>query len=185
MLSSSTLPPFPSAHAHVPVGHLLDRHAPVTLVDAQDTHLPWLCALYRQSRWHEVEMTGWDPHMGVTFLDQQFSLQHRHYVRYFVNARFLIVLRDGAPCGRLYVDLSPERHHLIDILLEASCRGSGIGSSLLRALQVSAGVHGCPLELSVQHDNQRAYQLYRRLGFLDINDTSTHRLMRWTSPQVS
>jgi len=182
MLATATLPAFPTCGIRGSVPVFDDPR--LALIPADTSHLPWLQALFRQSRWWEIERAGWDNAMGTAFLDQQFTLQHLHYVRHYPSAHYWVITRDGAPCGRLYADLDPVRHLLIDILLDQQVRGNGIGTLALTVLKASAGSHGCPLDLHVQIDNPRARHLYEREGFAVDGATATHLSMRW-SPGVS
>lgn len=175
--ATATLPDFPTRAARGSVPATGDPR--LALVSADTSDLPWLRGLFRQSRWWEIEQAGWETAMGTAFLDQQFALQHLHYVRHYPSAHYWIVTRDGIPCGRLYADLDPARHLLIDILLDVQARGHGIGTRLLTALKASASTHGCPLDLHVQINNPDARRLYEREGFAVDGSTATHLSMRW------
>jgi ribosomal protein S18 acetylase RimI-like enzyme len=139
----------------------------------------WLCALYRRQRAAEFAGLDWPPPALAAFLDQQFALQHSHYVRHYAAADFLAVERQGEPLGRLYLLREAPEHLLVDISLFAHACGQGLGSALIRCAQARAGDEGCGLRLHVEHDNPAAQRLYGRLGFELIESLPTHARMRW------
>lgn len=146
---------------------------------AVDADIGWLRALYRQLRAHEFAPMGWPAQALAAFLDQQFAMQHLHYVRHYERADFLVVERDGAPVGRLYLQRCAPEHLLVDIGLDASARGAGIGAALLRWAQDEAHARGRGMRLHVEHGNHDARRLYERLGFELVENLPTHALMRW------
>lgn len=151
----------------------------IVLRPAVDADLGWLRALYRQLRAHEFAPMGWPPQALCAFLDQQFVMQHLHYVRYYERADFLVVEFDGAPAGRLYLQRAAPEHLLVDISLDARVRGGGIGSALIRWAQDEAHARGRGMRLHVEHGNHGARRLYERLGFAVTETLPTHALMRW------
>lgn len=164
-------------------GHL-DLPAPlegrgIGLRPAVDADVGWLRALYRQLRAHEFAPMGWPPQALAAFLDQQFAMQHLHYVRHYERADFLVVERDGVPAGRIYLQRNAPEHLLIDITLDAAMRGGGLGGALIRWAQDEAHARGRGMRLHVEHGNHGARRLYERLGFAAAETLPTHTLMRW------
>jgi ribosomal protein S18 acetylase RimI-like enzyme len=74
---------------------------------------------------------------------------------------------DGVDAGRLDVEERDEEVFLGLIELAPEYQGRGIGSRLIRVLIDGAG--GKRVTLSVLGVNDRAYQLYRRLGFTEVS----------------
>ena len=68
-----------------------------------DEDLPFVEALYASTRAAEMALTGWPPEQQRAFLAQQHRAQHHHYRAYHAGAEWLIIERDGAPIGRLYL----------------------------------------------------------------------------------
>lgn len=88
----------------------------ITLRAIADDDRPFLARLYASTREAEMRMTGWSEVQQSIFLQSQFAAQQRAYLAY-PDARFLLALHDGEPAGRLYLQLLPDRLHVIDISL--------------------------------------------------------------------
>ncbi|MGJ4728829.1 GNAT family N-acetyltransferase [Luteimonas sp. SDU101] len=125
----------------------------------------WLRDLYASTREQEFVGLGWDEGARRAFLDQQFDLQHRHYLAHFPDADFLAVCQSARPLGRLYLRPSAPSHLLVDISLFPDARNQGIGRGLIAAAQRSAASQGCGMHLHVTTSNPDARRLYERLGF--------------------
>ncbi len=106
----------------------------------------------------------------------QFEAQRRHYSEHFPDAAFLVIVRDGRPAGRLYVDRGLASIHIIDIALLPEHRRAGIGSHLLAELLAEGDREGKAVSLHVEHFNP-AMRLYERLGFRGIEDTGVYYLL--------
>ncbi|MCM2392542.1 GNAT family N-acetyltransferase [Streptomyces albipurpureus] len=69
---------------------------------------------------------------------------------------------------------APEELVMDGLAVDASCRGRGIGSLLLREMAALATDHGCRrIRLDVIDANQRARALYERHGFLPVRTERT------------
>lgn len=160
---------------------LKSSHASVTLRAAEGADLPFLRLLYAQSREAELAQMPWPPEARQAFCDSQFNLQHRHYVsQYPPAAAFLLILQKGQPIGRLYLHWSADELRIVDILIENMSRRQGIGSMLLRGLQMAMGnTDVATLSLHVEQQNSEAYRLYRRLGFLEGESLGGYLRMDW------
>lgn len=156
---------------------------------ARDADLPWLRDLYASTRSAELAAVPWPEQAKRAFLDQQFALQHAHYLAHFADADFLIVETAQAPLGRLYLQRGAARHVLVDISLLPAWRGQGVGTALIAQAQALAAAAGCPLSLHVLHANPAAQRLYARLGFVPGDAGDSHLEMHWraacAAPAVS
>ena len=146
---------------------------------ARAADLPWLRDLYASTRSAELAAVPWPEAAKRAFLDQQFALQHAHYLRHFADADFLIVETAQAPLGRLYLQRGAAQHVLVDISLLPAWRGQGVGTALIAQAQALAAAAGCALSLHVLHANPDAQRLYARLGFVAGDASDTHLEMHW------
>ncbi|WP_425521813.1 N-acetyltransferase family protein [Xanthomonas vesicatoria] len=151
----------------------------IDLRAARDADLPWLRELYASTRSAELAVVPWPEAAKRAFLDQQFALQHAHYLTHFADADFLIVETAQAPLGRLYLQRATAPHVLVDISLLPAWRGRGVGTALVAHAQALAAAVGCALSLHVLHANPGAQRLYARLGFSAGHSNQTHLQMLW------
>jgi ribosomal protein S18 acetylase RimI-like enzyme len=143
-----------------------------------ETDLPFLTDLYASTRDEELAPVPWTEAEKQAFLRQQFEAQHHHYMTYYGDADFLVVEKDGAPIGRLYIVRWPAEHRIVDIALVPDWRGRGIGTAVLRDLCEEAGEAGKAVSIHVECYNP-ALRLYRRLGFAQVEDKGVYLLMEW------
>lgn len=153
---------------------------------AVDADLPFLQALFASFRADEMQYLPWPQPQKDAFLNEQFRLQHHHFVSYFPGADFWIVEqlhRSGhnAPIGRFYIDRSNPLWHIIDIGLLPDACGRGSGSALLQWAQAGAiSADAAGIDLHVVVVNARAQKLYRSLGFrMDGTPEGYHQRMTW------
>jgi ribosomal protein S18 acetylase RimI-like enzyme len=126
----------------------------------------------------------WPEALKKQFLDQQFELQHAHFVGHYPDGEFLLIEGRHGAAGRLYRRCAPAgagaaHDLLIDIAILPAWRSRGIGRALLEAMQIDAASRGHGVELHVLVHNPRARRLYERMGFVVADAGSPHVLMRW------
>jgi ribosomal protein S18 acetylase RimI-like enzyme len=137
-----------------------------------------LLAVYGSTRAEELAPLGWSDEQQAAFVESQFSAQDSYYRAYHRTATFDVVLADGQPAGRLYVDRWAEEIRVVDVTLLPSWRGRGIGTRLLRELMGESADGHRRLSVHVEVVNP-ARRLYERLGFRVVADRGLHLLMEW------
>jgi RimJ/RimL family protein N-acetyltransferase len=140
-------------------------------------------ALYLSTRDAELALSGWPEAEKTAFLTQQHRAQHHHYQTYYPNAERLIIERDGAAIGRLYVDAWPLELRIVDISLVPAARGQGIGEAILRDMIAWAGDQAKGVSIHVEKFNP-ARRLYHRLGFVVTEDKGVYELMEYGTPRA-
>jgi GNAT superfamily N-acetyltransferase len=138
----------------------------------------FLYGVYASTRTEELELTPWDNAQKEAFLRQQFDAQDLHYRRYYPATTFDLIVLDGAPAGRLYVDRRDHEIRIVDISLLPEYRNSGVGSVLLGGLLDEARLTGRKVSIHVEIFNP-AMTLYERLGFERTGERGVHVLMEW------
>ena len=151
----------------------------------REDDLPWLRDLYATTRADEMAPVPWPDTAKRAFLDQQFELQHRHYLAHYDDADFLAVEQVGrGPVGRYYLRRGAPDHLLIDISLSPAVRGAGLGTGLIGQSQREAAASGCGMRLHVLEANPGARRLYERLGFAVEGGSGGYLAMRWSPPST-
>ncbi len=138
--------------------------------------------IYIESRAEEMAMVAhWSEEQKLAFLLQQFHAQDTYYHQLYTNATFDIILLEGHPVGRLYIDRTSEEILIIDIALLPSFRNLGFGEYILRELMVEASETGRRVSLHVERFN-KALHLYTRLGFTIVDELQPIYLqLEWNS----
>ena len=146
-----------------------------------DADMPFLSALYASTRADELNMTGWPEVTKSLFVVQQFAAQHGDYAKNYPGMERRVIERGGAAIGRIYVDLTRDACHLIDIALMPVARGQGVGRAILTDLMAHAAHLKKPVTLSVIADNP-ARRLYERMGFATTETGALYNSMKWQPP---
>jgi GNAT superfamily N-acetyltransferase len=141
-------------------------------------------ALYLSTRAEELALSGWPEAERSAFLAQQHRAQHHHYQTYYPNAERLILMKDGAAIGRLYIDAWTQELRIVDISLMPPARGQGIGEAILRDVIEWASTAGKGVSIHVEKINP-AKRLYQRLGFVVVEDKGVYDLMEVGTPRVA
>lgn len=142
----------------------------------------FLYRVYASTRESEFAPLGWSRSELEAFLHMQFTAQHTYYQQQFSSASYQIILLDGEPVGRLYLDYRTDSLHIIDIALLTAFRNQGIGTRFLREILAEGGKRNLPVRLHVESSNP-AQRLYQRLGFRKIGDNGVYWLMEWLPAQ--
>ncbi len=141
----------------------------------------FLLEVYADSRRAELACLGWSAEQMAHFVEMQFGIQQRGYQLQFPSAEQSILLCDGEPAGQWRVERGAQTILLVDIALLERFRGRGIGSACIAQLCREALSRGSDVRLSVRPEN-RAYALYRRLGFEESSRDETRVCLVWRSP---
>jgi ribosomal protein S18 acetylase RimI-like enzyme len=118
----------------------------------------------------------WDDAAKEAFLRMQFSAQDSYYREQMPDASYQVVLVDGEPVGRLYVDRREDELRIVDVALLPEHRGRGLGTTLLRELLAEADATGKRVTIHVERFNP-ALRLYDRLGFVQVMDEGVYLLL--------
>ncbi len=141
----------------------------------------FLRALYRSVRDPELALTAWSDAEKDAFANQQFDLQDRWYRQHYEGAELLVIEREGAAIGRIYIFESENELRVMDIALVPAARNAGLGTLLLRHVQQRAAARAAAVTLHVELFNP-ARALYARLGFREGEAEGVYSRMRWDPP---
>jgi len=163
---------------------LMELPGTITLRTAVEADYDFMRRLYGATREDEMAHFPFDEARKSAFLDQQFAAQFEHYTVHYPTCERNIVLRDGAPIGRLWIDEWRDQIRLVDIALMPEARGSVVGTTLVRDVLERGAKGGKPVTIHVEAYNP-ALHLYERLGFVRVDTNGVYYFMRWTPPQVN
>ncbi len=137
-----------------------------------------LYRIYASTRAGEMAVVPWSEQQKEDFLRFQFDAQDKYYREHFPRAAFDLIVLDGEPVGRLYVDRRDDEIRLIDIALLPEHRGGGLGGAIMRDVLAEGEESGKLVRIHVEQDNP-AMRLYLRLGFCKIEEQGIYHLMEW------
>ena len=149
-----------------------------------DDDMPFMARLYAAARAEELAALPWSDAEKAAFVRMQFDAQHAHYRHAYPKADWLVTMRSGEDIGRLYIDRGASDCHIIDIAFMPEQRGKGLGSAMLADVLDEAAHCNKAVSIHVETVNP-ARQLYRRLGFVVVEDEGIYELMRWTSGKLT
>ncbi|HEY3412542.1 MAG TPA: GNAT family N-acetyltransferase [Armatimonadota bacterium] len=138
-----------------------------------------LYALFRDARATDFASLDWDAQRLDALLRGQFDAQRSDYDQRFPGSEQRLALLEGTPVALLWVWRSEDQIRLLDFIVAAARRNTGIGTALMLRLQAEAAEASVPLRHMVAVTNTRAIRLYERLGFMTIADAGSHLLMEY------
>jgi ribosomal protein S18 acetylase RimI-like enzyme len=147
---------------------------PVTSADEA-----YLLELYASTREAELSAAPWTEDQKKDFVRMQFDAQRQDYSHRFPNALHSVVVVEGRDVGRVWIDRRPDETRLLDITIHPSQQNRGIGSIVMRWLQLQARDTPTLLRHSVYTTNEAALRFYRKHGFAVIEDFGAYVLMEW------
>lgn len=142
----------------------------------------FLFEVYVCTRADEVRSWGFGEAEAAQFLRSQHRMQLASYDAQFPHAERRILWKEGVRAGYVFVDREPHELRLVEIALLPQFRGRGLGTDIIRGLQMEAAQRGIPVGLTVRMDN-RARDLYVRLGFDVVSTHEPYLQMVWSPKQ--
>ena len=139
----------------------------------------FLLEVYASTRADEMALVPWTADQREAFVKMQFAGQQEHYQNQFPTASHEIILSNGRPVGRLYVDRLEQEIRIIDITVMPAERNAGIGSFLLSGLLDEAGRMGKVVRIYVENYNP-SLRLFERLNFKPVEQEGFHLLIEWS-----
>lgn len=135
-----------------------------------------LFTIYASTREEIIFYEQWSPQQKEDFLNNQFWLQHNAYMNNYDNPFYYVIRYKEADVGRLYLDTGENELRIIDIALLPHARGVGVATTLLSEVIDLAKKDRKKVSIHVEKQN-RAKNLYHRLGFTCIEEGSVYDLM--------
>ncbi|MCU8062180.1 GNAT family N-acetyltransferase [Shewanella sp. SM55] len=114
-----------------------------------------------------------------TMLDQQYRLQEASYREQYPNANTYILFYHQQAVGKVMLDISEYKIHIVDLIIIPGMRGQGFGSVILEAIKQEARKRHLPVGLSVESENTQAKKLYLQHGFELESCSGIYESMLW------
>jgi GNAT superfamily N-acetyltransferase len=149
----------------------------ITLRPVQDSDDEFLLKVYGSTREQELAQVPWTAEQKQQFVRMQWEAQKSHYAAQHPNATHQIICLEGGEAGRLYLDRTGEKFHILDITVLPEHRNRGAGSFLLGQIMAEAKEAGKPVSIFVETFNP-SLRLFQRLGFTPIQQEGFHLLMQ-------
>lgn len=163
----------------------MKTHHKITYRNVLESDRSFLLALYASTR---EDVRNFATHMSKNqqddFINMQFELQDHHYKKYYPEAKFLVIQNYKKKIGRLYVDEANAEVCIIDITIDPNYRSKGIGLKIMSSIISDAEEKNKTVSIHVAKNN-KAINLYNRLGFEIVEDTSVyHRMVKYPENQL-
>jgi ribosomal protein S18 acetylase RimI-like enzyme len=156
----------------------MEQIAAYALRPVEEADEALLLQLYSSTRADEMALVPWETEQKQAFVQMQFLAQQTHYRAYFPHATHEMILAEGQPVGRLYVDRRGSEIRILDVTLLPDARGRGIGTHILLDLMKEAGHGNQSCSIYVGSFN-RSLGLFQRLGFVRMQESGESWLMEW------
>ena len=101
----------------------------------------------------------------------------RHCAECWERGEIFLIEVDGSRVGMIQLFEHTDTIEVGEIQIEPRHQNRGIGTRLLRDTVARAHAQRKTVALSTGLKNQRAFELYRRLGFRHVGQTDTHYLL--------
>ena len=113
----------------------------------------FLIEVYTSTRANELALVPWSEEQKQAFVRMQFKAQQDHYWKYYPHSKHEIILCDGRPVGRLWVERNDQNIGILDVAVLPADRNQGIGSYLLKELLDEAAQTRRSLSVHVESFN--------------------------------
>ena len=153
--------------------------AEITLRPIEPADQPFLLELYAATRAEEMALVPWPQDLKDAFVRSQFAAQQSHYQKVYPDATHEIILSGAEPVGTLHVARLISEIRIVDLVVRPDRRKQGIGTKLVKRLQVEAGRAGKPLKVYLEFFNSQL-PMFERLGFVKGETPGMHVLMEWS-----
>ncbi|ACK69134.1 GCN5-related N-acetyltransferase [Gloeothece citriformis PCC 7424] len=141
----------------------------ILLRQAKDDELNFLDALYTENMKESVERVyPWNPNL---------------FRQNFVAADYQVIEIEKVIIGFIKVVREEKEIYLGEIQVRRVYQNQGIGTQLINSLKEEAQDSGKNIRLRVLQKNS-AYNLYKKLGFEVVEESQTHKIMKWIPPSI-
>ncbi len=123
----------------------------------------------KESNYMYIEqLWGWDEDYQIQDFNTDFKL-----------SEFKIIVSDNKDIGFIQLEESNSNVNITEIHIIPEYRGQGVGSQIINGILRDEKNQNKTISIGCFLLNQRAKNLYERLGFKIVNETETHYVMEY------
>lgn len=138
---------------------------------------PFIRQLMIETLTEHLAAWSWPEEVRERLLDAQYRIRRQGFRASAAECPGTIVLIDEEPIAWYVAADFDDEIRLVNLVVRNAHRGKGIGSEILQQLLGDSDRSGRTLRLSVAMNNQRASELYARLGFRRTGSDGVHYFM--------
>ena len=138
---------------------------------------PFIHRLLIDTLTDQLGASGWPDEVRERLLEEQYRIRRQGYHASAAGRPGTIVLVDNEPIAWYVAAEFDDEIQLVNLVVQRMHRGKGIGTEILQKLIADSDRSGKDLRLSVALNNQRATDLYARLGFHRTGTDGVHQSM--------
>jgi ribosomal protein S18 acetylase RimI-like enzyme len=138
---------------------------------------PFIRRLMIDTLTDQLGVDCWPDEVRERLLEEQYKIRRQGFRASAADLPGTIVLVDNEPVAWYVAAEFDDEIQLVNLMVQRTHRGKGIGTEILRKLIADSDRAGKSLRLSVALNNQRATNLYARLGFHRTGTDGVHQSM--------
>lgn len=158
------------------------NHQKITLRRIEPNDEEFLLRVYASTRLDEMALVPWDEAQKQAFLTMQFTAQDHYYREKYPKAQYSVILVNGQPVGRLYLDRNSQEIRIIDLTVLPEYGDPELETALLNDLQTEATATEKPLHIYLESFNP-ALRFFEGMGFFKIGEHGIYLLLEWSPPR--
>ncbi len=139
---------------------------------------PFLEQVYCTTREHEMALVPWTDEHKRAFLQQQFDAQWVYYNIQYASGVHSLILANGTPAGRVFIERQPSEILIVDIALLPEFRNSGLGARVIQPILAEAASEGKAVTGLVERWNP-ACRFWHRMGFRLLPQDELYHRIEW------
>jgi len=155
-------------------------NAAIRLRSAVPEDEDFLFRLYCEVRASEFTLLPLSEEQKTQLIRMQYTAQQAAYQAEFPGSSYEVILLVDEPVGRIWIARTELAFHAVDIGLLPAARNVGIGTWLLKQLQIEARAAGKPIHASVFRFNHGSLRFHQRLGFSICGEDAVQFHLEWS-----
>jgi ribosomal protein S18 acetylase RimI-like enzyme len=138
---------------------------------------PFIRRLMTDTLTDQLGASGWPDEIRERLLGEQYRIRRQGFRASAGDRPGTIVLVDDEPIAWYVAAEFDDEIRLVNLVVQRAHRNKGFGTEILQKLIADSDRSGKGLRLAVALNNQRATELYSRLGFQRTGGDGVHTFM--------